>query len=108
VRGGLFPIARLPDGSAGGRLSVPAENALEDCQTILVRTIPTGSLEQIIFRMDALHRLENLGVRVVNSASSIERTVDKYYTSFLLADAGIPTPRHRRDGGFRIGAFRFP
>jgi RimK family alpha-L-glutamate ligase len=58
-----------------------------------VRTIPTGSLEQIIFRLDALHRLENLGVRVVNAAFSIERTVDKYYTSFLLADEGIPTPR---------------
>jgi tetrahydromethanopterin:alpha-L-glutamate ligase len=43
--------------------------------------------------MDALHRLEKLGVRVVNSAAAIEHTVDKYYTSFLLADAGIPTPR---------------
>jgi RimK family alpha-L-glutamate ligase len=43
--------------------------------------------------MDALHRLESLGVRVVNSVSAIERTVDKYYTSFLLSDAGIPTPR---------------
>jgi RimK family alpha-L-glutamate ligase len=43
--------------------------------------------------MDALHRLEGLGIRVVNSASAIERTVDKYYTSFLLSDAGIPTPR---------------
>jgi RimK family alpha-L-glutamate ligase len=43
--------------------------------------------------MDILHRLENLGVPVTNSASAIERTVDKYYTSFLLADAGIPTPR---------------
>jgi RimK family alpha-L-glutamate ligase len=43
--------------------------------------------------MDALHRLEKLGVRVINSASGIERTVDKYYTSFLLADAGILTPR---------------
>jgi RimK family alpha-L-glutamate ligase len=30
---------------------------------------------------------------VINSASAIERTVDKYHTSFLLADAGIPTPR---------------
>ncbi|MER3458633.1 MAG: hypothetical protein C4309_08425, partial [Chloroflexota bacterium] len=49
--------------------------------------------EQIIFRMDALHRLEHIGVRVVNSPAAIERTVDKYYTSFLLADAGIPTPR---------------
>jgi RimK family alpha-L-glutamate ligase len=66
---------------------------LESCRILLVRTIPTGSLEQIIFRMDALHRLEKLGVRVVNPASGIERTVDKYYTSFLLADAGIPTPR---------------
>lgn len=66
---------------------------IEDCQALLVRTIPAGSLEQIIFRMDALHRLENLGVPVINAASAIERTVDKYYTSFLLADAGIPTPR---------------
>ena len=94
VRAGLFPdhpagrLDRRAAGSAGAR-----GECLEDCRALLVRTIPTGSLEQIIFRMDALHRLENLGVRVVNSASAIERTVDKYYTSFLLADAGIPTPR---------------
>jgi len=50
---------------------------------------PIGSLEQIVFRMDALHRLERIGVRIVNSASSIEHTVDKYFTSFLLADAGF-------------------
>ena len=88
-----FPIARLAS-SVGGRPALHAGGErLEDCRALLVRTIPTGSLEQIIFRMDVLHRLENLGVRVVNSASSIERTVDKYYTSFLLADAGIPTPR---------------
>jgi RimK family alpha-L-glutamate ligase len=43
--------------------------------------------------MDALHRLENMGIRVINPSTAIERTVDKYYTSFLLADAGIPTPR---------------
>jgi RimK family alpha-L-glutamate ligase len=67
--------------------------AIEDCQAVLVRTIPIGSLEQIIFRMDALHRLENLGVRVMNPPLAIERTVDKYFTSFLLADAGIRTPR---------------
>lgn len=88
-----FPITRLA-ASVGGRPALHAGGeSLEDCKALLVRTIPTGSLEQIIFRMDVLHRLENLGVRVVNSASAIERTVDKYYTSFLLADAGIPTPR---------------
>lgn len=88
-----FPIARLT-GSVGGRPALHVDGeCLDDCSSLLVRTIPAGSLEQIIFRMDALHRLEDLGVRVVNSASAIERTVDKYYTSFLLADAGIPTPR---------------
>jgi RimK family alpha-L-glutamate ligase len=88
-----FPITRLAS-SLGLRpaLHVAGEN-LEECRALIVRTIPTGSLEQIIFRMDALHRLENLGVKVINSASAIERTVDKYYTSFLLADSGIPTPR---------------
>jgi len=89
----FLPITRLA-GWIGTRpaLQVRGER-MEDCRALLVRTIPTGSLEQIIFRMDALHRLENLGVRVVNSATAIERTVDKYYTSFLLSDAGIPTPR---------------
>ena len=89
----FFPITRLA-ASIGERpeLQIRGES-LENCQALLVRTIPTGSLEQIIFRMDALHCLESLGVRVVNSAYSIERTVDKYYTSFLLADEGIPTPR---------------
>lgn len=78
----------------GGRGHLEAQGEqVESCQALLVRTIPAGSLEQIIFRMDALHRLENLGTRVINSPTAIERTVDKYYTSFLLQDAGIRTPR---------------
>ncbi len=89
----FFPITRLA-AWIGGRAHLEVhQERLEDCQALLVRTIPIGSLEQIIFRMDALHRLEDLGVRVLNPPSSIERTVDKYYTSYLLADAGIPTPR---------------
>jgi RimK family alpha-L-glutamate ligase len=69
------------------------EHILEEYDAVIVRSIPGGSLEQIIFRVDVLHRLEGLGVKVVNSARAIERTVDKYYTSALLEDAGIPTPR---------------
>lgn len=69
------------------------EQALEEYDAIIVRSIPTGSLEQVIFRIDVLHRLENIGVKIINSATTIERTVDKYYTSTLLEDAGIPTPR---------------
>ena len=51
-----------------------------------------GSLEQIIFRVDALHRLEDRGVRVLNSPRAIERTVDKFWTSALLEQCGIATP----------------
>lgn len=89
----FFNITRMT-GSIHGTPNVQVQGVtLEECRALLVRTIPAGSLEQIIFRMDVLHRLENLGVSVINSASAIERTVDKYYTSFLLADAGIRTPR---------------
>ena len=69
------------------------EEPLEDYDVIFVRLIPGGSLEQVIFRVDALHRLVNAGVRVINSPTAIERSVDKYYTSTLLEDAGLPTPR---------------
>jgi RimK family alpha-L-glutamate ligase len=89
----FFPITRLAAWIGGQAHLAVYEERLEDCQAILVRTIPIGSLEQIVFRMDALHRLEDVGVRVLNPAASIERTVDKYYTSYLLADAGISTPR---------------
>jgi RimK family alpha-L-glutamate ligase len=89
----FFNITRLAGWIGGSSAVKVCGEVLEDCSALLVRTIPKGSLEQIIFRMDALHRLENLKVWVVNSASAIERTVDKFYTSFLLAHAGIPTPR---------------
>jgi RimK family alpha-L-glutamate ligase len=67
--------------------------ALLDVDVVLARTIPKGSLEQVIFRVDALHWLERLGIPVMNPAAAIERTVDKFYTSALLDAAGLPTPR---------------
>ena len=65
---------------------------LDSVNLVLARIIPSGSLEQIIFRVDALHRLEDRGLRVVNSPRAIERTVDKFWTSALLEQCGIPTP----------------
>jgi len=59
---------------------------------VLARIIPNGSLEQIIYRVDALHWLEDVGVKVINSPRAIERTVDKFYTSALLHEAGLTTP----------------
>jgi RimK family alpha-L-glutamate ligase len=76
---------------SGSRLQVlPTDSRSPDA--VLARIIPNGSLEQIIFRVDALHWLEDRGVPVMNSPRAIERSVDKFYTSALLHDAGIPTP----------------
>jgi RimK family alpha-L-glutamate ligase len=66
---------------------------LQDVGAVLTRTFPKGTLEQVIFRVDALHWLERLGIPVMNPATAIERTVDKFYTSALLDAAGLPTPR---------------
>lgn len=93
----------------GGKSHVEVNGErLEDCQALLIRTIPLGSLEQIIFRMDALHRLENLGMLIVNSPTAIERTVDKFYTDFILRDAGLPTPKTMvtEDFGQALSAFK--
>jgi RimK family alpha-L-glutamate ligase len=65
---------------------------LDRADAVLARIIPSGSLEQIIYRVDALHRLEERGVRVMNSARTIERTVDKFWTSTVLERCGLPTP----------------
>ena len=77
-------------GRRAGLRSGTAE--LDQADAVLARIIPSGSLEQIIYRVDALHRLEDRGVRVMNSPRAIERTVDKFWTSALLEQCGIPTP----------------
>src|SRR6185437_14065862 len=59
---------------------------------VIARIIPAGSLEQIIYRVDALHWLEDRGGVVLNSPRAIERTVDKFYASALLQQASLPTP----------------
>ncbi|VTU02629.1 alpha-l-glutamate ligase : Conserved protein (Fragment) OS=Gemmata sp. Wa1-1 PE=4 SV=1: RimK [Gemmataceae bacterium] len=58
----------------------------------LVRTVPAGSLEQVIFRMDVLHAAAARGLRVVNPPRAVETCVDKYLTNVRLANAGLPTP----------------
>ncbi len=70
-----------------------AEVALDGCDAVIVRGIPRGSLEQVIFRVDALHALVERGVTCVNGPRAIERTVDKFLASALLARAGVLTPR---------------
>lgn len=89
----VFPATRfLSRIGAEPRVSVRGWS-IGDLDAVIVRRVPGGTPEQVFYRMDALHRLEDLGVHVINPAGSIERAVDKYYTSALLEDAGIRTPR---------------
>jgi RimK family alpha-L-glutamate ligase len=84
-------IARVASHGRPVSLAGGAERLL-DADAVLARIIPNGSLEQIIYRVDALHWLEDRGIRVMNSPRAIERCVDKFYTSALLHEAGLDTP----------------
>ncbi len=63
-----------------------------DADCIIARTMPAGSLEQIVFRMDCLSQLSAAGVLLVNSPRSIEAAVDKYLSLALLQQAGLSVP----------------
>lgn len=84
--------ARL-DAETGQRRVQAAECHLDACDAVLVRTMPPGSLEQVVFRMDALGTLAEAGKVVINPPRAIEAAVDKYLASAKLQSAGLATPR---------------
>ena len=97
VRLGCEPVlldAKGLSGLVAERAAIRASgHDLERLDALLVRLIPPGSLDQIVFRIDCLHLLADGGLAVVNSPRALERTVDKHWTSRLLLEAGVPTPR---------------
>src|SRR5262245_25477570 len=77
----------------GARIALPGPcTELAGCETVLVRTMPPGSLEQVVFRMDVLHQLEARGVCVLNPSRALETCVDKYLASARLEAAGLRVP----------------
>jgi RimK family alpha-L-glutamate ligase len=90
-----IPATRLEskvDERGEGYVLGPEGVVLDSLDMLVIRGLPRGSLEQVIFRMDALHVLAEHGVRCVNSPRAIERTVDKSWAGAILARAGLPTP----------------
>jgi ribosomal protein S6--L-glutamate ligase len=69
-----------------------AVEPLADCDAVVVRTMPPGSLEQVVFRMDALNQLQARGIRVLNPSRALEICVDKYLASARLEAAGLRVP----------------
>jgi RimK family alpha-L-glutamate ligase len=85
-------VARLgTDHERASSLTTSAATVF-DADAVLARIVPNGSLDQIIYRMDALHWMERRGLVVMNPPRAIERSVDKFLTTALLQDAGLPTP----------------
>ena len=66
---------------------------VREIEALLVRPIGRGSLDEVIFQMDVLHKLWRAGTVVINQPSAIERAVDKYYALALLEEKKIPTPK---------------
>lgn len=90
----LVPFERLATSVALPQLAAVSSTGqdLTSCDAILVRTMPPGSLEQVVFRMDALVQLQARGIHVLNPPKAIECAVDKYLTTARLAAAGLPVP----------------
>lgn len=63
-----------------------------ELDSLIVRTMPLGSLEQVIFRMDCLQVLQARGTQVINSPRCLEISIDKWLTLHRLAEAGLPVP----------------
>lgn len=66
---------------------------LEAFDAVIVRTMPPGSLEQVVFRMDRLHALALRGVPIVNPPRALEICVDKYLALVRLQAAGLRVPQ---------------
>lgn len=86
----LASIAFTTENPSG--LAFPGFAPGELPDAVLVRSISGGSFEAITRRLGVLHALARLGVPVWNSAQAIERCVDKSMTTFLIDQAGLPTP----------------
>ena len=69
------------------------QQSLQQFDAVLVRTMPPGSLEQVVFRMDVLDTLARQGIPVVNPPAAIEAAVDKYRTLSRLQETGLRVPR---------------
>jgi len=74
-------------------LNVGNIKIVEGLDALIIRPIGRGSLEEIVFRMDLLHRVERLGLYVINPPEAIEHCVDKYAILAILEDNGVPVPR---------------
>ncbi len=95
----VLSFADLSVSLLGNNVSVTSVNELGALSVdllaldaVIVRTMPLGSLEQVIFRMDALQAIERSGIPVLNPPRALETAIDKWLTLERLARYQVPTP----------------
>jgi len=57
-----------------------------------IRFISAGSIEEVTFKLTLLHLMHNSGIHIHNSASVIEKSIDKSMTTAILKMNDINTP----------------
>ena len=88
-----IPFPQIIGRVGGGGSTIEAGGIpLTQVDGVLVRMMPPGSLEQVVFRMDALHRLLAAGVAVLNPPGAIEASVDKYLALARIEARGLRVP----------------
>lgn len=85
-----FPAGATAGGTAVERFLPPF---LEMADLVVVRGMPGGGLEEVVFRMDLLGRLAARGTPVFNSPKGLEIAIDKYLSLARIAAVGLPVPR---------------
>jgi ribosomal protein S6--L-glutamate ligase len=96
--GGRHEIVAVPFGNLCASLGsegFQAESAgvdLRAVDAVLVRSMPPGSLEQVVFRMDVLGQLEAAGQLVLNPPRAMEVAIDKHLATARLEAAGLCVP----------------
>lgn len=92
---GICEITAVPFESLADTLASRADRFNHDLQQydcLLARAMPSGSLQQVVFRMDVLLKLHQQGMVIINPPRTIEMAVDKYLCLVRLGEAGLPLP----------------
>ncbi|MEM3640748.1 MAG: RimK family alpha-L-glutamate ligase [Candidatus Bathyarchaeia archaeon] len=74
-------------------LNAGRHNIMREFNALIIRPIGRGSLEETVFRMDVLYKLQRQGLYIVNPPEAIEHCVDKYDILAILEENGVPVPR---------------
>ncbi len=75
------------------RFKVDETGTLEELNALIIRPVGRGSIEELVFRMDTLYRLQRSGLYTINPPEAIEHCVDKYDVLTILEENGLPVPR---------------